>query len=185
MPAKKQIEKEDIISAALQLVRERGIEGLNMRDVAKRCFCSTQPIYLSFKNADELKLEVGKKIEDLYRQRLKAEIEKGKYPPYKATGVGYIMFAKEERKLFKFLFMRDRTNESVDEQATDFESAVKDVQKTLSVSADVAEELHTYMWVYVHGIATMCATGFLDWSEEQISEMLTGAFKGIKAYIEN
>ena len=35
----------------------------------------------------------------------------GQYPPYKASGMAYIRFAREQRELFKLLFMRDRTNE--------------------------------------------------------------------------
>ena len=34
----------------------------------------------------------------------------GKYPPYKASGMAYIRFAKEEKELFKLLFMRDRSD---------------------------------------------------------------------------
>ena len=39
----------------------------------------------------------------------------GKYPVYKASGMAYIRFAKEERELFKLLFMRDRTGEKIAE----------------------------------------------------------------------
>ena len=39
----------------------------------------------------------------------------GKYPPYKASGIAYIQFAKEEKELFKLLFMRDRTGEKIEE----------------------------------------------------------------------
>ena len=39
---------------------------------------------------------------------------------------------------------------------------------------------HLEMWVYVHGIAAMIATDYLDWDEELISRMLTDAYEGMK-----
>ena len=39
---------------------------------------------------------------------------------------------------------------------------------------------HLEMWVYVHGIATMIATGYLNWEVETVSRMLTDAYMGLK-----
>jgi hypothetical protein len=36
------------------------------------------------------------------------------------------------------------------------------------------------MWAFVHGIATMFATGFLNLDWELISKILTDAYQGIK-----
>ena len=36
------------------------------------------------------------------------------------------------------------------------------------------------MWIYVHGIATMCATSYLDWDKDMISRMLTDAYEGMR-----
>ena len=44
MPAKKQVTREMILSAAFALLRERGVRAVNVKDVAKRLNCSTQPI---------------------------------------------------------------------------------------------------------------------------------------------
>ena len=56
---------------------------------------------------DELREAVAESAYKLYLSFLKKESESGKYPQYKAFGMAYIRFAKEERELFKFLFMRD------------------------------------------------------------------------------
>ena len=52
MPAKKLITRQKIIDTAFQIVQMDGMDSLNMRNLAKMCNCSTQPIYLSFKNAE-------------------------------------------------------------------------------------------------------------------------------------
>lgn len=55
MPAAKRITGEEIISAAFCVLRESGFAAVNARSVAKKLGCSTQPIYLCFKNMKELK----------------------------------------------------------------------------------------------------------------------------------
>ena len=50
MPAAKRISKEAIIDAAAAVLRIGGFEAINARSVAKALGCSTQPIYLSFRN---------------------------------------------------------------------------------------------------------------------------------------
>ena len=49
------IQREDIINTAFEIVKEKGMEGLNARDVAKKLNCSIQPIFYQFSNMEELK----------------------------------------------------------------------------------------------------------------------------------
>lgn len=178
MPAKKQITKEDILEAAFKIVKESGMDALNMREIATRCNCSTQPIYLSFSGMEELKEEVAKKIEAAFDKFISDEIAKGEYPEYKAIGMGYIRFAKEEKELFKYLLMRNRTEES-DWETGSFDKSTHIIMKNYGLYNDEASKLHAEMWVCVHGIATMFATGYLDWDWETVSEMVTDVFNGL------
>ncbi|MCH5159414.1 MAG: TetR/AcrR family transcriptional regulator [Clostridiales bacterium] len=184
MSAKKIIEKERIVQAACQIVAESGMDALNMRELAKRCACSTQPIYLSFVNAEDLKRAVYKEIEASYNRCINDEIASGKWTEYKAAGMAYIRFAKEQPQFFKYLFMRDRAGETVDEMATEFQrESTRAVHS--GVSGDKTTVLHTHMWIYVHGIATMYATGFLKWDWDTVSALLTEEFLAIKSRLEN
>ncbi|MCH5152156.1 MAG: TetR/AcrR family transcriptional regulator [Clostridiales bacterium] len=178
MSAKKVITEKQIVDVACSIVAEQGMSGLNMRELAKRCNCSTQPIYLSFANADELKREVFRKIIDVYTQYIMNEIESNKYPEYKSSGMAYIRFAKEQPHYFKYLFMRDRSHETSNEMEAVFEREA-DRMAEYGISHDKAIAIHTHMWVYVHGIATMFATGFLDWDWDTVSNMLNEEFFGI------
>ena len=184
MAAKKQITKEQIVQVACKIVAQSGMDGLNMRDLAKRCNCSTQPIYLSFANAEELKQAVFKEMAACYDRYIFDEIESGKYPEYKATGMAYIRFAKEQPQFFKHLFMRNRQGEIVSEMATKFQrEADRSVQS--GVDGDKTTVFHTHMWIYVHGIATMYATGFLNWDWDTVSALLTEEFLAIKSRLES
>lgn len=185
MPAKKVVTKEAILSAALEIVRYDGMEALNMRTLAKKCNCSTQPIYLSFDSAEALKSEVENLICAAFDNRIKAEIAKGEYPEYKAVGMGYIAFAREEKQFFKYLFMRNRSAES-DWEKNSFDESTFMIMKNYGLYKDKAAKLHAEMWIFVHGISTMMASGYLDWETQTISEMLTDAYCGLmKNFKEN
>ncbi len=179
MPAKKQISKETLIENAFQIVRSKGMDALNMRTLAKMSNCSTQPIYLSFVGgAEELKAEVTKRIADTFDEFIKNEIESEKYPEYKAIGIGYIRFAKEEKELFKYLLMRNRKDECEWQDAS-FDKSTYIIMKNYGLYKDEAQKLHAEMWIFVHGIATMFATGYLDWEWDTVSEMITDVFNGL------
>jgi hypothetical protein len=99
--------------------------------------------------------------------------------------MAYIRFAKEEKELFKFLFMRNRVGEDLNPSA-DFKASVEMIMKANGISKESAELLHLEMWSCVHGIATMAATSFLMLEEELISKMLSDVYLGACArYREN
>ena len=105
----------------------------------------------------------------------------GKYPPYKASGMAYIRFAKEEKELFKLLFMRDRSGERVGENKEEIRPLLKLIRQNLGLSEEDAYFFHLEMWIYVHGIATMLATSYLELDEEFISRVMTDGYEGMKA----
>ncbi len=115
-----------------------------------------------------------------YQRAIREAMEKGEYPAYKAAGMAYIGFARQEPALFKLLFMRDRTGERIPEDRESIRAILDVVMKNLSITEDEAYLLHLELWLYVHGIATMLATGYLDWEEEFISRALTDAYQGLK-----
>lgn len=182
LPAKKVITKQKLLDEAFKIVRESGMDALNMRELAKRCNCSTQPIYLSFNGMDEIKSELRNMITETFDNRIKREIAEGKYPEYKAVGMGYISFAKEEKELFKYLFMRNRANET-DWEKDSFDKSTYIIMKNYGLYKDSAYKLHAEMWIFVHGIATMLATGYLDWDMETVSKMITDAYLGLVSQI--
>jgi len=177
MPAKKQITKEKILSAALSIVREKGMESLNMRTLAKRCNCSTQPIYLSYKGMDDLKTDINGHITALFAKCIEDVMATGKYPEYKAVGMGYIKFAKEEKELFKYLMMSNHQEDKTWMKLS-YDVSTNIIRKNYGLYQEGAEKLHTEMWIFVHGIASMFATDYLDWDWETVSKMVTDAYRG-------
>ena len=179
MPPKVKVTKEDIIDAAVEIVRQSGEEGINARNVAAKLDCSTQPVFSNFESMDNLRFAVIKRADEMCNEYIKKEVESKKYPAYKASGMAYIRFAKEESQLFRLLYMRDRTQETETESELNNEME-NIVHSTTGLSGDKMKLFHLEMWVYVHGIASMFATGFLDLSWELVSKLLTDSYQGLK-----
>ena len=180
MPPKFKFTRDEITNAALNVTRKNGISGLTARALAAELGCSVKPIFGLFKNMEEVGQEVFIASDLLYQSYLREDMAKGKYPPYKASGMAYIRFAKEERELFKLLFMRDRSREKIEENKEEIRPLMQLIQQNLGISEDEAYLFHLEMWLYVHGIATMIATSYLDWDDEFISRVLTDAYMGLK-----
>lgn len=180
MPPKFKFTREEITTAALNITRRLGPSGLTARALAEELGCSVKPIFGLFKNMEEVQREVLSAANTLYESYLQTDMANGKYPPYKASGMAYIRFAKEERELFKLLFMRDRSHEKIEEDRESVMPLLKLIENNLGVDEDAAYLFHLEMWLYVHGIATMVATAYLDWDDEFISKVLTDAYEGLK-----
>lgn len=179
MPPKFMFTREQIIAAALNTVRRAGFSGLTARSLAAELGCSAKPIFGLFRNMEEVQREVLAAAEGLYQSHIARAMAEGKYPPYKASGMAYISFAREERELFRLLFMRDRSGETIVEDRESIRPLLELLEKNLGISEDEANMLHLEMWLYVHGIATMLATAYLEWDEAFISGALTDAYVGL------
>lgn len=180
MPPKVKTTKEDIINAAIDIVRKNGAEVLNARTIAALLRCSTQPIFSNFATMDELRLAVVEAADILCGEYIQKEVENGKFPVYKASGMAYIRFAKEEKELFKLLYMRDRSNEPPHKESGINDKMNAIVQTNTGLSEKEAGLFHLEMWAYVHGIAAMFATGFFNLEWELVSKMLTDSYQGLR-----
>lgn len=178
MPPKIKITKEDIINTSVNLVRTNGAQAINARSIAVALGCSTQPIFSNFNSMEELQEETILATYNIYVEFIKSELQNGKYPQYKSFGMAYIRFAKEEKELFKLLFMRDRTQEEL-VFAPDFEESVQIIMRANDLTYERAKLIHFEMWSCVHGIGTMLATSFLPIEWDLISDILTDVYRGI------
>lgn len=181
MPPKVKVTKEDIINAAAHVIRENGASALNARAVAARLGASTQPIFSHYHTMEALRADVISYANELYQSFLQRDMTSGEYPVYKASGIAYIRFAREEKELFKLLFMRDRSREEIPQNLDEVKPILQIIQKNTGLSEQDAFLFHLEMWVYVHGIATMIATSYLEWNGDMISKMLTDSYEGLKA----
>ena len=180
MPPKFKFTREQIVASALEVTRKNGITGLTARGLAAELGSSAKPIFGLFQNMEEVQREVVSAANTLYQSYIKKGMADSKFPPYKASGIAYIQFAKEEKELFKLLFMRDRTDEKIQENREEIRPILDLIMKNLGIDENEAYFFHLELWLYVHGIATMIATNYLEWDIEFIDKALTDAYQGLK-----
>lgn len=172
-----------IIEKTLELVRKNGESFISARNLAKSLNCSTQPIYNNFKTMQELKEQTILAATKVYNSYIENSKDKeGK--PYKNTGIAYLLFAKNEPNLFKLLFMRDRTGENIPKEMTDdnMEYILQKLMQSTGLNRESAYQFHLNSWIYVHGMASMIATNYNSFSEEQIETLLSTVYLSLKNY---
>ncbi|MBP5756764.1 MAG: TetR/AcrR family transcriptional regulator [Spirochaetales bacterium] len=186
MQRKACILKEDIIKAAVEIVRENGYENLNARTLASRLGCSTQPIFSNFKNMQDLFESVLEATLGIYNSFVADSIKNGvSEPVYKAHGRAYIKFAMEEKNLFMLLFMRNRSEEKNPVEESTFYDVLPLIMKATGMNEKQAALFHFEIWSAVHGIAVMAATSYNQLSMELISETLTDIYQGLSYRFKN
>lgn len=172
--------KEEILKAAVDLTREKGFAAVSARALGEKLGTSSRPVFSHFDNMAEVQSGIIDAANEIYQSFRHAEMSSGKYVPYKASGMAYIRFASEEKELFKLLFMRDRSKESVKENPEEMDALVGLICKQVGIEREEARLFYLEMWAYTHGIASMVATGFYDWDEALASRALTDVYEGLK-----
>lgn len=179
MPPRFKFTRDDVVQAAVAVVRENGATRLTARALAAKLQCSVKPIFGLFANMEEVRRAVIDEAAKVYAAYAARELQEGRFPPYKCTGMAYVRFAAEERELFKLLYMRDRTGETP--SADDgLEETLKLVQRATGLDREHAYFMHLETWIYVHGIASMIATGYLKWDMTFVDHAVTDCFAGLK-----
>ena len=184
MPPKVKVTKEKIVQAAVNIIRQSGPAAINARTLAAALNCSTQPIFSNFATMEELHRAVTEKALHLYQEYTAREMACQEHPSYKASGIAYIRFAKEERELFKLLFMCDQSDWGSSADPKLFDDMVTFVQGYTGFSQEDARLFHLELWACVHGIATMFATGFVDLPWDVVSRMTSDVYLGLRKQFE-
>lgn len=181
MPKNISISKDSILNTALEIVREKGIDAVSNREIAKKLNCSIRPIYYQFKNSEELMCELNKLMIKYFYDFLTNNMN-DEMPKYKQTGINYIKFAKEEKNIFKVLFM-SKTNLSINEFIDVADGNFNEVEKYINMSTSLVgkdlKSFHVMMWLFTHGIATLIASGAVNLTDEEISNLLSSEFKAL------
>ena len=185
MPPKPKFTKEEIVTAALELVSEKGIEALTARELGVRLGSSARPIFTVFNSMEEVQAEVRTAA----LKRFEGYAEKAMHysPVFKQVGMQMILFAIEEPKLYQLVYMSENAG------ATDFESIVERlgdvaqlcvdvIQRDYSLSERDAKALFEHVWIYTFGIGALCATGMCRFSQDEIIQMLGQDFMAMLFY---
>ncbi len=178
MPPIPKFSKEDILNCAYEIVKKEGFEGLNARKIAKVLGCSVQPIFHNFTSMEELNKEVHQLIYHKYQEYMLSAKEK-EDNPYKQMGLSYIKFASDYPEFFKILFMQKTNLNANDFVMTDSigEDVIKTGQMVTGLSYEEQKKFHVKVWIFTHGIACLVATKTIQFTKEEIEELLAKSIK--------
>lgn len=179
MPPKPKYTKEQIITAALEIVAKNGIEFLTAKELGCALNTSTSPIFTVFDSMQEVQEAV--KIAAMKRFESYAHKTDADMPIFKQIGMRMILFAEEEPQLYRLIFMSHNGGVKSFDDIYAYLGSVADecleaIQKDYGLSVEKAKMLFEHSWIYTFGIGTLCATGMCVFSKKRISEMLTQNF---------
>ncbi|MBN1646908.1 MAG: TetR/AcrR family transcriptional regulator [Spirochaetales bacterium] len=176
---KKRINKESILAAALEMVKEQGWDAISARSLAERLHCSTMPIYSAIGSMEQLRSELLEKSEQLLTDYQARDWGKN---TLMNMAVGYIVFAREEKQLFRFLFKTEAWGLSADEvvkTGINRNRTMEHINTMQKMSRNQGQTLAFHSWIYIHGLAMLLADGFLVAGDGELAEWLDfagGAF---------
>ena len=182
MPAARKVSKDEIIDAAVEVLRDGGFSAVNARSVAKKLGCSTQPIYFSFQNMDELKAALTARAIEMHTQRVRDSLRahEGNDSRYSSYGMGFVKFAAEEKQLFRWLYLEG-------EQLGPYQNDVP-LSEVLAViveefgySEETARHFHQDMLYFSYGLAILANTDHLHLTQAELREAFRREFRALTA----
>jgi AcrR family transcriptional regulator len=104
MPPIREITKQAVLDAALEIVREEGLPAVTARSVAARLHCSTQPIYSLFSGMPELAQAVCEQALQAAMTAINSHRDDG-MPPELQPVLGLFTLAREQPGLYRAVFL--------------------------------------------------------------------------------
>lgn len=174
MAPKVKFTREEFAQAGLNVVRKKGFASLTAQALAEELKSSTRPIFTCFGTMEELKKEVYAAAEAVYKGYEEIGL---KHPiPFLGTGLQYIRFAKEEPELYRLLFLTPGTGfGGAMSSMAHLQNMVREpLMRIYKLDAKTADFYFRELWLVVHSLATLIVTGDCPYSDEEISQILTG-----------
>ncbi|MFV0559482.1 MAG: TetR/AcrR family transcriptional regulator [Enterococcus sp.] len=164
--------KEQILKAAYEVISKEGFSGFTARNIAKKMGISTQPIYLEFKNMDDLKNTLLDSIFDKLRNDIF---------PVEHTGdsvvdlnLNYINFAKKQHQLYMALYIDEHGGgQRMRDFSYDyFTNLIKTDEAYAELTSKQIEALFNGLWIVSTGLASLMTSGIMHPTEDQIIDLI-------------
>ena len=158
MPPKPKFTREEVATAAFQMIKEGGVSALTARDLGTKLGTSARPIFTLFKNMEEVK----QAARDLAIQEFMSYISDYREytPAFKRIGMMIISYGIHEPELFKLLFLQEHNKGVSFEQALwDLdgmdETCIQLVMQDNGLTREQAKLLFEQMWTHALGLGTI------------------------------
>lgn len=178
MPPRPRFTKQMIEDAAFELAKQRGIEAVAAREVAKSLQMTVTPIFACYRNMSDLKAAVYARAKKDFQDYLDGCLEYK--PAFQAFGLRWIRYATENPNLYRMLVQALNTPEQVKGLLQDlWEPLVAEVMESFGTTRSAAIAMLEHMLVYGIGLCALLLQGAVTLSEEEISYRLSRQFFGL------
>lgn len=173
MARKESVTMQKILQTAFEMTRAEGFENVTARKVAAQAGCSTQPIFRVYKNMEELCGAVYLKAIAFFWDYYDL-FPRISQIPFVNLGMAYIAFAREEKNLFKLIFLTEvEDKKSLYEVLNgDKGNVLTEINKAGAAGCADAQAMFMRMWLFIHGAACMSLTGDYDLSDPETKKLL-------------
>ena len=186
MPPKVKFTKDEIVRAAVEVVRKKGTAGLTAREVAAELGVSTRPIFTYYESMEELRRDVYEAAKEIHRCRIEAGLSEK--IPFLGVGKQYLAFAREDPELYRLLYLTkpDGVTGGAAESLRMSQDMVREsLMNIYGIDAQTADCYYRDLWLVVFGFAAMIVSGGCPFTNEQMSSVLTEVSVSVfKAYKE-
>jgi len=174
MAPRNKFSREEIVKAALEVVRENGADALTAKAIALRLGVSTRPVFTCFGTMEEVRGDVTA----LAFRHFEEYTEKGLHEsvPFFGFGMQYIRFAREEPELYRLLFLRPPVGGrcGIGEVMNRISEIVTpSLVRIYRITEAQAQHYFRDLWLVVHSIATLIVSEECPYTERQIGQILT------------
>lgn len=178
MSAIKKITKDMILDAALEIFRAEGFEAVTSRRIALRLGCSTQPIYFEYKNMDELKDDIIKKVVVRLNEVFNSVAGDSEEFVYRSFGLSFLKFVQTDPFVFRQLYIIDgKIGSQVDELRM---PVILDIlENKYGYKRETAMAIHKMASSFLMGMAVFISSGYKNLSESEILKNLGILFASV------
>lgn len=180
MPSSPKIPKETILQHALEMLIQNGYASINIKALAKRIGCSTQPISWHFGNMENFRNALTEYALGYANEKMLSASEG--MSAFSNVGIGYIDIAFDEPNLFRYLYMSGESGYHAGGfdifTTADANSAmIEQIAKQLGISADKVNDFFRNTIIYTHGLACFVVSGLIKATKEELYAMVNqGAY---------
>lgn len=175
MPTSPRIPKEVILQHALDMLIQEGYSSINIKTLAKKIGCSTQPISWHFGNMENFRNALTEYALNYANNKLLSATEG--MVAFTNVGVGYIDIAFDEPNLFRYLYMSGESGYyagglDIFTTADTNSAMIEQIAFQLNVSEDKVSEFFRNTIIYTHGLACFVVSGLIKATKEELYDMV-------------
>ena len=171
MPPKARFTREKIEEAAYQIAREKGIQAVAAREVARMMDMTVTPIFSYFTGMEELRATVRERVCREFTQFLRGSLDY--YPAFQEFGLRWMGYAAENPNLYMLLVNSGEDITSVDDLlgliGNIVDPIVQEISGIFAISRENAWNLLRHMVIYANGLAGLLLREDCTMTREELS----------------